>query len=182
MKNQHKRFIGVGSELMGLYINKKLNIFSKNNKYFSGISVKNELLKNFHIDMTSQIYTISKIKSVYRDGRLDSMAKLFYTRAFSWIIRVIKFTGKGYRLRKFKKSRVLEMNFNNSHVTRGLAGSSVFRRISKTEIGLVNNNKIKSKIYLKMLLSVRKLNVFTKRGLRCHKQFILKRPGKKNTN
>lgn len=74
------------------------------------------------------------------------------------------------------------MNFNNSHITRSVAGSSVFKRISKTEIALINNDKIKSKSYIKQLLSVRKINVFTKRGLRNHKQFILKRPGKKNTN
>lgn len=182
MQKQHKRFIGVGDSLVGLKINNSINIICDNKKYFAGIRIKNEYFKNFHIDLNLQIYTMSKLNLSLKNKKLDSMSKFFYIKAFSWILKVIKFTGKGYRLRKLKYSKVLEMNFNNSHVTRGLAGLSVFRRLSKTEIGLVNNNKIESKKYLKLLLTVRKLNPFTKRGLRCHKQFILKRPGKKNTN
>jgi hypothetical protein len=72
------------------------------------------------------------------------------------------------------------MNFNNSHVTRSIGGSSIFKRISKTEIGLIDTNKVRIIKNIKNILSVRVLNVFTKRGLRCNKQFILKRPGKKN--
>lgn len=182
MQQQHKRFIGIGDKLIGIKTNDSIGITCTNNRYFAGIKIKNIYFKNFHIDLNLQIYTLSKLNLTLKNKKLDSMSKFFYIKAFSWIIKVIKFTGKGYRLRKLKHSKVLEMNFNNSHITRGLAGLAVFRRISKTDIGLVNNDKIKSKSYLKMLLSVRKLNPFTKRGLRCHKQFILKRPGKKNTN
>lgn len=182
MQEQHKRFIGIGNSLIGLKNDNSLSIICNNKKYFSGIKIKNSYFKNFHLDLNSQIYTISNLNPTHKVKKLDSMSKMFYIRAFSWIIKVIKFTGKGYRLRKLKYSKVLEMNFNNSHITRGLAGGCVFKRITKTEIGIINNNKIKSKKYLKLLLTVRRLNPFTKRGLRGHRQFILKRPGKKNTN
>ena len=93
----------------------------------------------------------------------------------------MKFTGKGYKIRKSKAKRSLKFYFGRSHHTYVFSGGLNFKRLSKYRLLLLANNKKRLNRIASLVLQVRPVSRYTKRGLRCTRHFILKRPGKKST-
>lgn len=92
----------------------------------------------------------------------------------------VSFRGKGYRLRKFKNLNKLTLNFGHSHWAKiGLDLSSFFfkklRRQNYICLSKYYNLYKQFKLSLKIF---KKLNSYTKRGLRLRKQYIQRRFGK----
>lgn len=83
MKKQHKRFIKVNEEKKIYYAKNSINMFSNNNNYFSGIKIKSENFKKYHLDLSLQVYSISKMLEHFNIKKLDLMSKYFYIKAFS---------------------------------------------------------------------------------------------------
>ena len=93
----------------------------------------------------------------------------------------MRFTGKGYKIRKSKAKRSLKFYFGRSHQTYVFSGGLNFKRLSKYRLLLLANNKKRLNRITRLVLCIRPINRYTKRGLRCTRHFILKRPGKKST-
>lgn len=91
--------------------------------------------------------------------------------------RVI-FRGKGFRVRIFGKKKKITLNFGYSHWTKFkiLIFWHFFKLRRQNYLFFSTHNKLFSKLCNKFL--VKKVNVYTQRGLRLRKQGVKKRFGK----
>lgn len=93
----------------------------------------------------------------------------------------IKFNGKGFKITFKKKTKLMRFMFGHSHIKLIFLKKMKIRRINKYKYILKSKNKNKLKQTSLLISRVRKLNIFTKRGLRITRQFVFKRKGKKST-
>lgn len=135
-----------------------------------------------HYKLSKQFYIIIPVNEYYLKFELANMLKfskfILKTHSIHWMR--VSFRGKGYRLRKFKKYNKVTLNFGHSHWSKlvMLTDFFFFKKIRR------QNYLCFSKFYsryknLKLNLKFfKKLNSYTKRGLRLRKQFIRRRFGK----
>ena len=92
----------------------------------------------------------------------------------------VSFKGKGYRLRKFKKYNKLTLNFGHSHWARLVLNNKMFffKKLRRQNYLCLAKNYFLYKKIKSGFKFFKKLNSYTKRGLRLKKQFIKKRFGK----
>jgi ribosomal protein L6P/L9E len=88
----------------------------------------------------------------------------------------IKFAGKGYKIKKNTQNSLVFL-FNRAHITNIWWRNTITKKLKKYKIymqGTANVLKLALKI-----ISIRPINIFTKRGLRISRQIVLKKKGKK---
>jgi hypothetical protein len=113
--------------------------------------------------------------------KIKKKYELFFY-SFNYIFfKKFKFIGKGYKIKKVRIKKSFQLYFGYSHKIFLISGGCQLRKLTKYKLFLITNNY--KKIYKIRLIikNIRKLNFFTKRGLRAMKQKIFKRPGKKST-
>jgi hypothetical protein len=130
----------------------------------------------------NKFYFILPINFFYFKSELYLMKQfnLFFLKTFSLHWMRVSFRGKGYRLRKFKKINKVTLNFGHSHWSRLILSNQYFffKKIRR------QNYLCFSKYYFfykNLKINIRKfkkLNSYTKRGLRLRKQYIRRRFGK----
>ena len=91
----------------------------------------------------------------------------------------IKFTGKGYRMAFRRKKKIIHFYFGHSHNTIILFRTVLLKKPHKYKFLIFTNSKKKIALLNKMILNIKPINIFTKRGLRNSRQIIFKRTGKK---
>ena len=91
----------------------------------------------------------------------------------------VKFSGKGYKL--VKQSNCFNLYLNTSHTQWLFLFTMVSIRIQKQKYLFLSKNLIKLMKTILLLINVRHINIYTKRGLRLSKQKILKKIGKRST-
>lgn len=88
----------------------------------------------------------------------------------------IRFTGKGYKIKKNTKNSLMLL-FNRSHITTLWWKNILVKRLKKYKLflkyGLVNKGVVET------ILNIRYINIFTKKGLRKARQVLFKKKGKK---
>jgi len=104
----------------------------------------------------------------------------FYSFTF-FFFRKFKFIGKGYKISKIKIKKSFKFYFGYSHKIFLVYGGAQLRRLTKYKLFLLGTNRKSLQEITLILQNIRRLNMFTKRGLRATKQIIFKRPGKKST-
>lgn len=166
----------------GLYVTRaqEVTLYSHHGQYFLGERGRLEQ-GEVHLDLTTQSILVCKnvvASSVRRAAR--------HLQRFTWsstvfYYRKMRFTGKGYKIRKSRAKRSLKLYFGRSHKTYIFSGGLNFKRLSKYRLLLLANNRKRLNRIASLVLGVRPVNRYTKRGLRGAKHFILKRPGKKST-
>lgn len=92
----------------------------------------------------------------------------------------VSFKGKGYRLRKFKRHNKLTLNFGHSHWARIALLPEIFffKKIRRQNYICLTKGYGFFKKFRNDLKFFKKLNAYTKRGLRLKKQYIQRRFGK----
>lgn len=92
----------------------------------------------------------------------------------------VSFRGKGYRLRKFRTHNKVTLNFGHSHWAKLALQSSIFffKKLRRQNYLCFAKNYFFYKSLKNNIKFFKKLNTYTKRGLRLKKQFIKKRFGK----
>lgn len=103
----------------------------------------------------------------------------FILKTFSihWVR--VSFRGKGYRLRKFRKINKLTLNFGHSHWAKLLLKKYFFfKKIRRQNYMCLISGYSFFKTFRLGVKFFKKINSYTKRGLRLRKQFIQKRFGK----
>ncbi len=88
----------------------------------------------------------------------------------------IKFTGKGYKIKKNSKESLILL-FNRSHTTTIWWRNLFVRKLKKYKI-YIKYNPI-NKGVLDTIINIRLINIFTKKGLRKARQILFKKKGKK---
>lgn len=92
----------------------------------------------------------------------------------------VSFRGKGYRLRKFKSYNKVTLNFGHSHWAKLALKNTIFffKKLRRQNyICFAKNYHYYKKIKYGFKI-FKKINSYTKRGLRLRKQYIKKRFGK----
>lgn len=142
-------------------------------------SYKNFLLMHIFLSENFSYFFSLNLTVDYSNLKLLNKLNFFLYKTFSFHWVRVSFKGKGYRLRKFKKNFKVTLNFGHSHWTKLLLTESFFFKKMRRQnyICLIDSYfKYKTiKFYIKF---IKKLNPYTKRGLRLKKQFIRKRFGK----
>jgi hypothetical protein len=149
--------------------------------YFLGDKPELNVAKAAHIDLSTQsadIGAVSPLKPALRAAKSLQKFTFGATLCYYWKLR---FTGKGYKIKKTKLKKSFKLYFGRSHFQYIFSGGLSYKKLSKYRLLLRSNNKKKLNRVMRLTLTARPLNNFTKRGLRCTRQFILKRPGKKST-
>lgn len=104
----------------------------------------------------------------------------FFLKSYSIHWMRVSFRGKGYRLRKFRRYNKVTLNFGHSHWARiALQTESFFFKKLRRQnyLCLAKTYQFYKSIKDGFKL-FKKLNMYTKRGLRLKKQFIKRRFGK----
>lgn len=92
----------------------------------------------------------------------------------------LTFRGKGFRVRKFLKTKKITFNFGRSHWTKLSLNQKIFfiNKIRRQNYIWATNHLIDFFLIIYIIKLVKPINRYTKRGLRLKKQFIKKRFGK----
>ena len=178
MKGRHLHY-NMG-HFEGLYVTKAegVSLYSHQGQYFLGESTQHGQV---HMDLTTQSVLVAKNTGPEGVRRAARHLQRFTWASTVFYYRKMRFTGKGYKIRKSKTKRSLKFYFGRSHQTYVFSGGLNFKRLSKYRLLLLTNNKKRLNRIVRLVLCVRPINRYTKRGLRCTRHFILKRPGKKST-
>ena len=152
--------------------NSKLQyIYIYNKEYFivimvgnkTKVSVQNNKELSFNYDILFPCKLFKSVSSFVRQFGLSNFSK-------------IKFSGKGYKIKKDSNSSVVLL-FNRSHTTKIWWRNLFLKKLKKYKL-YINYTK-KNREIINKVLSVRYCNIFTKKGLRKSRQVFLKKKGKK---
>lgn len=152
-------------------IKNSLNVFNYNYSMY---------LKNNYIYIytyNKNITIIIKINNKIKNKNYNKDLVKIFLNQFCYIIYIkIKFTGKGYKIKKNTNKSMIFL-FNRAHITNIWWKNIFLFKIKKYKIFLkIQNNNIN---IINNILNIRYINIFTKKGLRISKQILLKKKGKK---
>jgi len=158
----------------------KINLYIYNsNFYFLLILNSNthyflEKYSKYFIICFSERNLWSKVVNSY-------LNKLF----FSWnnfFFKKIKFSGKGYKIKKSNKKKYIKLFFNKSHFTIYAFKKEFLKKIRKTKFLVKNSNFMKLNKHAELLVSIRRSNLYTGKGLRLSRTVIFKKASKKGVS
>lgn len=164
LKKENYKYIIIYNKLTSIYI-----------KYKFDSNVNISYLKNLKcILIELNFFKIDKINnlSLFLNKQVKSINFYF--------IKKIIFFGKGFKIKKNKKE-VLNLFFNKSHLSFFIWNNLILKKLKKTKLIVCSSNFIKFDLICNKIVNVRKLNIFTKKGLRLSRQLIFKKVGKKTT-
>lgn len=92
-------------------------------------------------------------------------------------IKKVKFKGKGYKITK--KKNFLLLHFNHAHVTWLLLFNIKCIKKSKSKYLFVHKHISRLVTLVNLVLKIRFINIYTKRGIALSKQTIFKKIGKR---
>lgn len=107
---------------------------------------------------------------------LTKQLSFFLKQLFFYEFVKIKFTGKGYKIKKNTKKSLILL-FNRAHTTTLWWRNIFVKKLKKYKLYIKCNNFQNS--IVNTILFVRKINIFTKKGLRKSRQILFKKKGKK---
>lgn len=143
-------------------------------------SYTNNLICNYFLkEDFSFFFIINKFYDKYLYKNFKKFNKFFLkTYSMHWLR--ISFRGKGYRLRKFKKFNKVTLNFGHSHWAKLALNPTTyfFKKLKRQNYVCLAKNYYFYKKIKEGFKVFKRLNMYTKRGLRLKKQFIKKRFGK----
>lgn len=155
-----------------LYIN-NIYIYLYNINYFISINFINY---DIYFNKFLNILKIKKKKlnkKIYNKKFLNNF--LFTWESF--FFSKIYFLGKGFKLKKIKKN--IYFNFNYSHIKLIINQNIILKKIQKTKLIMFSKNSNNLNSFCKLIQNIKKINPYTKRGLRKSKQIIYKKKNKK---
>jgi len=165
-----------------------LKILKKNNNFLIYIYNNFYFLKLI-LDKSSQLFfeensmtLVIQFKFLKNNNKIleNLINDLIFSLNHLWFAK-IKFTGKGYKIKRYRPKKSIDFFFYHSHWTVIIFKNLRLIKKHKYKFYISKNNKRKLNLALRMILKIRPVNTYTKRGLRNSRQLILKRTGKKST-
>jgi hypothetical protein len=149
--------------------------FKKKLKYSKFLFTANQVKKNNLPDKYNKQFIIKK----FIHYSFNSLWEALKSIIIPYWARVV-FKGKGFRMRKFKNSRKLTFNFGHSHWTKLRLRTYfiIFKRKRRQSQYFFCYSSLLFKRICLLISFLRKINKYTKRGLRLKKQSIIRRFGK----
>lgn len=171
--------LNVNTDLKVIKTNKKTCLVFFNEKYFIKLYLS-ETCKYFYqigVKTISIKYSFIKNKAKLVESNINN---LIFSLNFLWHVK-IKFNGKGFKVRRFKKKQSMKFYFYRSHLTVFIFRNVKLIKKHKYKFVIFKSNQRILKLMTKDVLSIRPINIYTKRGLRASRQLIYKRTGKKSS-
>ena len=160
--------------------NNDLNVYLYNKLYF--IYLNNLTNKNFYkYDSETNSLSIIKLKPNKNMICMVNFLNQFLKSLNVYFFFKIKFKGKGYRIRFYKKNKIVKFYFGKSHITFFFFKKLILKKISKYKFIIKSPNFFNLKNKALKIVKIKKINVYTLRGLRIARQNIFKRKGKKGS-
>ncbi len=163
--------------------NYNLLLINKNNTY---IYIYNKI---FYFTIITKFYVFVEensnaiiIENFDSKKKKELEKKIIETFIKTWNVyffQKIKFTGKGYKIKKKKKS--IKFFFGRSHLTTIFFKKISIRRLTKYKLFFFTKKYETIKFINSLIKKIRKINIYTKRGLRFSRQKIYKKTGKKSS-
>ena len=151
-------------------VNKLLWLYIYNNNYSIFLKFKN--INKIKIISSKTILVKKYNNTDYTDTILQK-----YTNQLNCYNYVkIKFSGKGYKIKK-NNSKNMVLLFNRAHTTQIWWSNIILKKLKKYKMYIKYTNININ--FIKTILSIRYINIFTKKGLRKSKQVLFKKKGKK---
>ncbi len=129
---------------------------------------------------SNSIFFLNNIQR-YTNLKIENKINFFFKSLNSYFYSKIKFKGKGFRIKFFKKIKLIKFFFGKSHKTFLYLKKVNKKKINKYKFIIYNLNYKKLNLISKLICKIKKLNFYTLRGLRISRQIIHKRKGKKGT-
>jgi hypothetical protein len=132
-------------------------------KFSKKTEIKIKINKSLEIGNNSGVIVLEKIK-------------YFLNQFYFYKFIKIKFTGKGYKIKK-NSNKSMILLFNRAHTTTLWWKNLIIKKLKKYKIYIKYNNT--QKYIINSILNTRYINIFTKKGLRISRQIVFKKKGKK---
>jgi ribosomal protein L6P/L9E len=167
--------------MINIFIPNKVNFLVLNNKNTNILYIYNN--ENYLIIKTTNnnIFFNKSLNLIkfYKIEKNETTENCINKFLFSWnnfFFKKITFNGKGFKLKK--KLQNLIFFFNHSHVTLFIPINVYLKKIQKSKVMIFYKNFRNYTSFLKKIITIRKINIYTKRGLRFSRQLVYKRKGK----
>ena len=148
-----------------------LYLYSKN--YYCIFTIYKKSIITIKVDRILGVDNVLlKFKQLESQKKFDCFIKQF--NVYNYF--KIKFAGKGYKIKKYP-NKGINLIFNRAHRTHMYYNHVICRRIKKYKIYI--RCVIFYKEIVDALVNVRKVNIFTKRGLRITRRLLQRKKGKK---
>jgi hypothetical protein len=145
---------------------KNIYIYIYNTTYFCLIKINSKIEFNIKSD---------KFMEIKLNNRINDLS-VFLEQFYLYKYAKIKFTGKGYKIKKNTRNSIILL-FNRAHTTTLWWKNVFLKKLKKYKI-YIRYNHINANI-INTIINVRPSNIFTKKGLRKSRQILLKKKGKK---
>jgi ribosomal protein L6P/L9E len=119
----------------------------------------------------------SKLSSGFSYNSFNTISNLLINWLTTFNFK-IKFSGKGYKL--IKQSNCFNLYLNTSHKQWFFFYKTLSIKLQKQKYLFLNKNYSKLLYVLTNFIKTRPSNIYTKRGLRCSKQRVLRKVGKRS--
>jgi ribosomal protein L6P/L9E len=169
--------------------------------YFNTIILKKNYSNSFYIIIYDETYFYKIFKNIYKneikiDKELNTIEVInkyilnknnninlnnFLKGLNYYFFKKIKFKGKGYKIRFYEDGKLINFHFGSSHKTIIQYKNIKLIILGKYKFILLNSNKFLLNKTVRKTLNIKKINIYTLRGLRLAKQVVLKRTGKKGS-
>ena len=175
--------INIPPQLEIIIVKKKtnfLNIFIYNNTYILKLIIN---IENEFWDFDKETNSLNISRNLFNKNNIAN-TKTLEKFLKSWDIYFfykIKFKGKGYRIRFYKKSKIMRFYFGRSHITVYKFKKIKIKKSGKYKFILKSLNPFNLKNTALNVIKVKPINRYTLRGLRISRQLVFKRKGKKGS-
>jgi hypothetical protein len=146
----------------------KIYLYIYNNNYYCFIKTSKSIKLRLRTSTSVCFYCQNWTSTI----NIEKFIKQFALCDFS----KIRFTGKGYKIKKNSKSSLILL-FNRAHITVIWWRNIFLRKIKKYKMYI--NCTGANKNIVNTIIGTRLINIFTKKGLRKTRQILLKKKGKK---
>lgn len=167
-----------GARATYIFKQKALKIILLYKNYFWGFSTEITDTSFLHVDKASSACANFFFKK--KSFKLSKPRAVIFSSIF-FFFKKFKFKGKGYKIKKNKNKHALKFYFGHSHKKILILPSVSFKKIKKIKFLAISTNIKKLTELKNALISIKPLDLYTKRGLRASRQITKKRPGKKKT-
>jgi hypothetical protein len=169
-----------------IILKKNEDLGHKNYIHFVAYNNKHRL---YFVILKSKVFFDIELYSLVIHSKKIDVNKNFYEKYFSKFLKLIekyvflkiKFKGKGFRIKIFRKLKIIKFYFGRSHITFFKFRKLKIKKVTKYKFLLKSLNPLKFKQICTKVIKIKPMNVFTLRGLRISKQIIYKRKGKKGS-
>lgn len=165
-----------------LYFGRRPQLYMHYKNYFLGDTFEALTSRQAHLDLTTQSLGFTGLTETKPGTAAAKAIQQFTYKASLFYYKKLRFTGKGYKIKKSRLKKSFKLYFGYSHKQYLFSGGLRYKKLSKYRLLLVSNNKKRLNRVMALSLNARPLNRYTKRGFRSTRQFILKRPGKKSSH